>query len=269
MTSPRRLVKAWWKQRRMRDIVADSEWQLGIALKHSVRLVAARTNGYDCIYRAHSRRWPESVIACVRLNCPWRDARPDEPHLPRLPLAGPHRIAREASVYRCLAADGLTPRLLVQSETYLANEWLPWPRLADLLRKDDECIWHALPAVLRAIRSAHHLGEVHMDLNCGNVLLDPATGAVRLIDFEYAPVSQLNAAQLQAFDFLRLMHNLLKPRRGRRQILNSTARFAEMIDPWIPPSALPLLREFGTSWFDRITSVPQFRYSGTGSATAV
>jgi serine/threonine protein kinase len=254
MSSPKRFLRSWLRHFRMRDVVGDVEWQLGIALKRSVRLVPARTGGgFDSIYIARGTRPPYPHVASVRLNCPWRDARPDESHLPRRSLSGPERIVREATVYRELAPHGLSPQLLVQGRSFLANEWQPWPRLSDLLRNDETLVWEVLPGVLRSVSAAHAHGVVHMDLNCGNVLLKPDGGAC-LIDFEYEAEDSLSKDQQQAFDVLRLVHNLLKPRRGRHAILQQPERFADMLQPLMPASASSLIETFASAWFDRIAN---------------
>lgn len=260
MNSPGRLLRSWLNHLRLRDQVREVEWQLGLALRRSVQLVPARTGGgFDSIYFARTRRAPHRFVASVRINCPWKTTTPDEPLLPRRVLDGPARIRREATAYRRLAADGLTPRLLVQSSGWLANEWLPWIRVADVLRRDESALWTMLPAVLDSIRRMHELGVVHMDLNCGNLMLTPDAAAVTLIDFEYEPVAGLPENECRAFDLLRLVHNLLKPRRGRDEILRHPERFADLIRPALADTAGALLNRRAAVWFSRIAACPDLR----------
>ena len=262
MSSPRRYLRGWWNHHRMKEAIASAEWQLGLALKNSVRLVPARwKGGYDCIYRARSRRRPGQTLASVRLNCPWQDCPPDEPALPRRPLPGANRITREATAYRVLSAYQLAPRLLVQSANFLANEWIPAARLSDVLRNDESEIWNALPVVLSAVRAMHGLGITHMDLNCGNILVDLKSGVVRLIDFEYTPVGVIDRKQREAFDVLRLIHNVMKPRRGQTEILRQPQRFVELIESRLPSGCGPLYREYGDLWFSRIQLCEDVRQS--------
>lgn len=253
MSPPGRLLRNWWTALRMRDQVRDVEWQLGIALHRSVRLVPARPGGgYDCIYFARALKAPARWIASVRVNCPWRSETPDEPHLPRRVLCGQERIIREASAYRRLSEHGLTPGLLVQGSNFLANEWLPGARLAEVLRRDSTALWRLLPEALRAVAAMHELGVVHMDLNCGNLMLLPDTGRVCLIDFEYAPRPGFSLWQQRSFDVLRLIDNLLRPRRGLDAVVSNLDRFCDIVIPWLPEGCGALLDQCGVTWFRRI-----------------
>lgn len=69
---------------------------------------------------------------------------------------------------------------------------------------------------LDAIREMHEHDVVHLDLNCGNLLIAPDFQSVAIIDFEFAPLLLMSRFDQQRFDYLRLAHNLLKPRAVRR-----------------------------------------------------
>ncbi len=253
MRSPLRLFNAWIDHQRLADRRRDVEWQLGVLFKQAVRLRPTLSDGgFDRIYLAHQADAENRVLASVRMNCLGRERAPDEPDLPRIALPGEHRIHREARAYRRLASLGVAPRLIARGEYFLVNHWLPWPRLSDVLRQQSERLWDALPVVLDAIRTMHDHGVVHMDLNCGNVLVSPDFSAAVIIDFEFAPLRSMNEFDQQRFDYLRLAHNLLKPRRGRDAAFQDPARFVELFAQHVPETGSGIPAEFRAAWFERI-----------------
>ncbi len=246
MRSPQRLISSWLRRYHMRERIAEVSAQLSLALQTPVDLHPAGLpgGGMDAIFLARrkgaSGGIPRSstllsdtiqsgmagdVIASVRVNGPRNLLVLDEPELPRLALGHDARLRREATAYRKLAPLGLAPQLLVRGDVFLANEWLGWSRATELLKRSEDCLWELLPEVLSAVRRMHAAGVTHMDLNCGNMLVKPDWSTVAFIDFEYAPLQGMSVAAQQAFDYLRLAHNLLKPRRGLRVILQDPDRF--------------------------------------------
>lgn len=232
MRSPAQLVSLWWKRHQMRDQIATVSVQLASALGNSIRLqvVPHSGGGADAIFLVHraidfDRRRRCDPVAVVRVASTDGDFVPDEPELPRIALLTKQRIEREAAAYQMLAPLGRSPELLIRGDDFLANTWLPGTRASAILRRSEEAIWDLLPLVLTAIRAMHAQDVVHMDLNCGNLLVSPDQTAVAFIDFEYAPASQLSPHSQRAFDYLRFAHNLLKPRRGLNAILKQPDRF--------------------------------------------
>ena len=253
MMSPLRLLNAWIDHQRLAERRRQVEWQLGVVFKQPITLRPTFSGGgFDRIYLAHADSQQAKILASVRMNVPGRDRPQKEPHLPRIPLPGEHRIHREAHAYRQLSPLGIAPRLIARGEFYLANHWLPWPRLADVLRHHSHLLWELLPVALDAIREMHENDVVHLDLNCGNLLIAPDFQSVAIIDFEFAPLLLMSRFDQQRFDYLRLAHNLLKPRRGREAAFLQPERFVEVFARYVPETGLGIPDAMNTAWFDRV-----------------
>lgn len=251
--SPLRLLNAWIDHQRLAERRRLVEWQLGVVFRQPITLRPTMTGGgFDRIYLAHRDSPRSEILASVRMNVPGRDRPPQEPHLPRAPLPGTRRIHREAGAYRQLSPLGIAPRLISCSEFHLANHWLPWPRLSDILRHHSHLLWDLLPVVLNAIREMHENGVVHMDLNCGNLLIAPDFQSVVIIDFEFAPLRSMITFDQQRFDYLRLAHNLLKPRRGRDAAFLQPERFVELFARYVPETGPGIPDAMNTAWFKRV-----------------
>ncbi len=253
MRSPLRLLNAWIDHQRLSERRSLVEWQLNVLLKQSVTLLPTVSgSGFDRIYLAQTNSWPSKTIACVRMNCPWRGIPPEQTHLPRISLKAEQRIARETRAYEVLAPVGIAPELITCGEYHLANHWLPWPRLSEVLKQSPDRLWSVLPPVLEAVRKMHSRGVVHMDLNCGNLLISPDFASVVLIDFEYAPRTGMTFFDQQRFDYLRLAHDLLKPRRGRATALLAPDRFIESFARVAPESGFGIPEPFAVEGFFRV-----------------
>lgn len=253
MMYPMRILNAWIDHQRLHQRCRHVEWQLSLLLRQSIALVPTFSGGgLDRIFLAQTRDWPMQTLACVRMNCPWRNAETAALHLPRIPLPARRRIARESHVYEQLAPLGLAPKLMARGEFFLANQFLPWPRVSEVLKRSSECLWIVLPKVLSAIRRMHQSGIVHMDLNCGNLLISPDLESIAIIDFEYAPCHHMVTFDQQRFDFLRLAHNLLKRRRGRVAALNEPHRFVDLFSRFAPDSGFGLPEPLNSLCFARV-----------------
>lgn len=253
MRSPLRLLNAWVDHQRLADRRREVEWQLSTVFRQPIHLRPTLAGGgFDRIYLAHGDREQNRILASVRMNSPGKDRAPSEPDLPRIALAAADRIHRESRAYRQLAALGIAPRLIARGEYFLANHWLPWPRMSEVLRQNSEKLWDALPVALEAIRTMHDNGVAHMDLNCGNVLISPDYTSAVIIDFEFAPQRSMIAFDQQRFDYLRLAHNLLKPRRGREAAFWNPARFVKMFAQVVPEAGIGIPSEFRAVWFPRV-----------------
>jgi len=251
--SPFRLLNAWIDHQRLAELRRQVEWQLGVLFRQPVTLrPTLSSGGFDRIYLAYGDSQYSKILASVRMNVPGRDRPPKEPHLPRVPLPGAYRIHRESRAYRQLSPLGIAPRLIARGEFYLANHWLPWPRLSNVLRHHSHLLWDILPVALDAIRKMHESGVVHMDLNCGNLLIAPDFQSVVIIDFEFAPLPAMSHFDQQRFDFLRLAHNLLKPRRGRETAIQQPELFVELFARFVPETGLGVTDAMNTAWFERV-----------------
>lgn len=253
MRSPLRLLNAWIDHQRLAERRRKVEWELGVIFRTAISLRPTFTGGgFDRIYQAHLDSDPTKILAGVRLNVPGPDRVATERHLPRLSLSGEQRICREARAYRTLSVIGISPQLIARGDCFLVNRWLPWPRLSDILRHHGRLLWDLLPVVLDAVREMHDNDVVHMDLNCGNILIAPNFQSAVIIDFEFAPLQSMIPFDQQRFDFLRLAHNLLKPRRGRDAAFKQPQRFVDLFARYVPEAGFGIPDALNSAWFERV-----------------
>lgn len=258
MMAPLRYLNAWIDHQRLHRRSAQVEWQLSFVLRCPVFLQPTCTGGgYDRIFRVLRTGRSHHPLASVRMNCPWRDKVPAEPLLPRIALPAQRRISRESRCYEKLAPLGIAPELIARGEYFLANQYLPWRRVSDVLRQSSASLWPVLPVILEAVRRMHAADVVHMDLNCGNLLISPDFRRVVMIDFEYAPKHDMLQFDQQRFDLLRLAHNLLKPRRGRDAAFRHPDRFIRIFREFAPESGFGVPDALPSSGFSRVLEHPE------------
>ncbi len=154
--------------------------------------------------------------------------RPD-PGSPVVPLEPQDRLEREWLVYQQLFPVGLSPQPLWRTSDAIVCGWLDWPRVSETVRRSSSQFWTRMDTILPSIRRMHQCGVTHLDLNPGNILTEPDSGRVAFIDFEFGPLPGISESQQQAYDYLRLIDECLRPRRGGRQLLAETARLVGLL----------------------------------------
>ncbi|MBL8815385.1 MAG: hypothetical protein JNL58_05100 [Planctomyces sp.] len=210
-------------------VAADLNWPAW-----SPRWLGVSSTG-SLLFRLESIECPSKCIAIGRYaSHTSMSSGVAEPSLPRILLNPAAGIERESRVYQSLAHHGLTPRLLFADTCCLVNEYVDAERLSDVLRRDPEQIWLWLPKVLDAISAMHRFNEHHLDLNCGNILVQPTSGLVRFVDFEYEVSPEIELPQSQSFDYVRFLHGVLKRRRGEKAIQRDPTRFLQVCRTHIP-----------------------------------
>lgn len=265
MRSPMTLCRRWWKGRGNRLQIRCIERRLSDWSEKRLRL--RNLSGSDgTVFQVC---WPEPdsrIAGCVRIADLERPRSVDEPHLPRILLAGRERLQHEARCYSRLSATGVCPQLLKLDEQFLMNEWLPWPRVSEILRRREASVWDVLPLAISGLQKMHACGIVHLDLNCGNMLLHPHRRRLALIDFEYKPRPDISFETLCAFDYIRLVHNVLRRRRGLKAIGRDPERFVRLFSSQLtdslslrPAESAPLLSGLHASCFYRLESNPMIR----------
>lgn len=182
--------------------------------------------------------------------------RSDEPDLPRSRSVGDSRLKLEYHAYRQLAPLGLSPQPLLLSHDFSLNSWVSGQRLADVLRSDPDVVWIWLPAQLSCLQKMHSAGVFHLDANCGNWLVDTAREQPYLIDFEYAPGTGWSELELQAFDYIRMLHDLVRPRRAGPALLKNTEKFGELLQTLVPRDAARSMSALPDSCFRRLRESP-------------
>ncbi len=258
MRSPRRLLTSWGRYYGLRGRVCQIETILAEQLNDDLKLRPAKLSGggQDSIYHAIRRSRPEQIVASLRICHSQQSKQTDEPELPRRILSPTRRILHESNCYTQLADSGISPRVIARADDFLANEWLPWQRVSDVLRKSEHRIWSILPLAISTVRQMHSLGVVHLDLNCGNLVLHPDGSALAVVDFEYGSPEEFSVETLRAFDFIRLLHNFLKPRRGLREIRRQPERVVELLTGQLPVGNGSILEGLSPLCFERIVQHP-------------
>ena len=226
-----RFLKRWVRRRRELAAIAPRchqlENEIGSVLGESVRLVPApMKGGYDEIFTVEGAK----RLGILRLNnsCKLQQD-PVGPLDPGLPLGAAERIDREWNAYTALSPLGLSPTPLMRGPDFMVCSWLPWNRASRRLVADSGAIWPLLEATLPAIDSMHEIGLTHLDLNLGNILFDSGSGRICLIDFEFGPAPWVKEDQQMAFDYLRLIEDCTKPRRGGATLKSDLPRLETML----------------------------------------
>ncbi|WP_437184938.1 lipopolysaccharide kinase InaA family protein [Planctomicrobium sp. SH668] len=218
---------------RRREIEAEFSQFCGCPVKLTN---ADAKGGYDEIYFA--QRGSER-FAVVRVNSPFKSQiDPIGEFDPGVPLDASGRLNREWDAYRVLYPLGLSPQPLWRSSDAIACSWVPWDRVAKRLIQNRQEFWPLLVQIFPAIRRMHEAGVTHLDLNLGNLLTEPNGDGIALIDFEFGPVAWVNPAQQRAFDYLRLIDDCTKPRRGGHQMLSDLDQLHAVISTTVDTEAL-------------------------------
>ena len=228
-----------------------AEWQCRVKLRP-----ASAKGGYDEIYYAiHKRR----RIAVVRVNNPHKHVDdPIGPEDPGVPLGSNDRLDCEWKAYGKLYPQRLSPEPMWRTHDAIACSWLNWNRASQWLTKHRDQFWPTLEQIIPAIRRMHDLDVIHLDLNLGNILLEPGGAGVVIIDFEFGPVDWVSKAQQMAFDYLRLIDDCIRPRRGGAVMLDDPKRLVELLDTIVVPQAKEAEMRFSLSKLKRLGKERRF-----------
>lgn len=198
-----------------------------------VQLVPANAKGgYDQIYYAleGGRRF-----AVVRVNSPHKQQKdPIGPDDPGVPLEPTDRLEREWDAYSRLFPIGLSPEPLWRTDDAIACSWVRWRRASLLLVKRPELTWSIISRAFAAIRLMHEAGVIHLDLNTGNFLVQKTGPGISIIDFEFGPLPWVTLHQQMAFDYLRLINDFVKPRRGGKIMLADLEKLRLLLESSVP-----------------------------------
>ncbi len=254
----------WLKRRYQINLMSprrrELERLLTEAWEQPIRLVSASTSqSYDEIYYAsdHSKR-----LAVVRVNRP-DSPLPDliGPDAPGAPLDSSGRLNMEWETYSKLSQVNLSPKPLWRTDDAIACSWLPWDRASRYLVRHRDRFWEVMQCVIPAIRMMHDQGVTHLDMNLGNLLLNPDGKGVAFIDFEFGPVDWVSREQLMAFDYLRLIADCTKRRRGGDYLLADPERLLPLLDQNVEAEARLADMSFSLTQLHRLTEHPELQKS--------
>lgn len=233
MPSPHRWLRRRIDHARLKERKRELEREFTEHYGRICRFIPARAKGgYDEIYYAISGR---KRIAVVRINSPHKQVNdPIGPLDPGVPLGPSQRLEREWRSYKILHPMGLSPEPIWRTHDCIACSWLPWQRASETLVNHHNLTWKIMNLSFQAIQRMHSAGVIHLDLNTGNLLFDEAGSSVVFIDFEFGPVGWVTLEQQMAFDYLRLIDDLVKPRRGGRVILQNAEEMVLLLNAAVP-----------------------------------
>jgi len=184
--------------------------------------------GYDEIYYA---TLAGECFAVVRINSGFK-VQNDPIGLwdAGIPLGPKERLNLEWSAYQKMFPLGLSPEPLWRNEKSIACSWVDWERASRRLARDHKSFWMIAENILLAVNQMHRCGVMHLDLNLGNVLVNPKGCDVLIIDFEFGAADWVTQSQQRAFDYLRLINDFAKKRRGGDVFLSDIGRVILLLD---------------------------------------
>lgn len=210
--------------------------------------------GYDQIYYALEGR---RRLAVVRINSPHKSEKdPIGPLDPGIPLGPAERLEREWRAYEKLFPVGLSPQPMWRTSDCIVCSWLPWRRASEVLAKRRNLTWSVIERSLAAIRRMHDAGVIHLDLNTGNLLIEEDGPSIAIIDFEFGPVNWVSHQQQMAFDYLRLIDDFVKPRRGGKVMLADVKRLALLLEGRVSPEIRNAEMGFSFAKLKRLAEQP-------------
>jgi hypothetical protein len=233
-------------------ITRKRTWQ---TLGGDIRLkVASAKGGYDEIFLALRDASP---FAMVRLNNPdKRSTDPIGPNDPGIPLGARDRLDREWKAYHTLSALGYAPKPLWRCGDAIVCEWLNWNRASLYITENRNDVLPTYALMLPIIGSMHSKDIAHLDLNLGNFLLSPTLTKAVVIDFEFGPSKGVSLSQQLAFDYLKLLNDDLRPRRGGKQLLAVLPAWIELLESHVDDRARNANLEFAPHVLKRIYDYP-------------
>ena len=252
MRSPLRWAKRQFELTKHLPRRRAIESELGRFCGHAVKLVPAATKGgYDEIYSAFS---DSKRFAVVRVNSPFkRIDDPIGPNDPGVPLESCERLDREWSAYEKLAPSGMSPNPIWRTDGAIACSWIDLERASQILTQSPDLFWKLIERILPAINQMHASGVTHLDLNLGNILTDRDGHRVVFIDFEFGPVPWVDLAQQMAFDYLRLIDDCTKRRRGGKHLLSDVDRLIGVLDKCVDERARTVDMRFSLDKLKRLS----------------
>lgn len=235
----------------LRPRISEVASEMSQSLGHKVELVPARSKGgFDKIFHA---KQGGRAFAVVRMNDPNKHAE-EQPNQqgPRVALSAEARLNREWEAYTTLSPIGLSPKPLWRNPYAIACTLSPFKRVSRVLVRQRNLCPPISQSVFKTVAKMHATGVYHLDLNLGNLLIDAQQQEVMVIDFEYDALPWLATEQAMAFDYLKLIEDLLRPRRGGKYFLANLPTLTQTLDACIPSAVRQAELGFCRAYLTRI-----------------
>jgi len=197
-------------------------------LKQEVQLKPAPGKaGQDQIYSVQQSR---RTVGVVRIRNKYRAASNEPPKWNfRARLDLQERLDNEWQAYEKLSPADLSPKPLWRNEVALACAWVDGKQAAKHLLRAGNNFWELADRLFGAVRKMHGCGITHMDLNLGNILFNHRTNRVSFVDFEFGPADWVTKSQQRACDYLCLIDEFCRKRRGGKVMLSNPKRIVEIL----------------------------------------
>ncbi len=200
-----------------------------------VRVVPAQTKGgFDEIYYVNRGR---EHIGVARVNSETRESnkKPILKDSVIVSLSAHERLRLEWNAYSVLYKQGLSPKPIWRNEIAIVCEWLPWERVSRRVIRDRASFWGIAEKVFHVTQQMHSCGIQHMDLNLGNLMINKEGTEIKVIDFEYGAARGMTKGQQRMYDYLRLINDFTRRRRGGKIVLSDPERFVSIVESFIVP----------------------------------
>lgn len=227
-------IKRFFQRKREIKLNIDRKKQIEESLSSHCNekillLPASHKGGNDQIYHAYSNG---TVLFVVRVNNEHKISHEIDSKIIKT-IKPEERINFEWNVYNVLSQATLSPRAIWKNDFAVACEWFQWKRLSDRLKYDKSNFWSIVELVFGAISKMHKLGVVHLDLNLGNLLISETGDDVRIIDFEYIATEVLSSKQQRVYDFLTIINDFSRNRRGGKLLKKDKEKIAILLDKYL------------------------------------
>jgi len=232
MRSLRKTIKRKKELKTHRPEMLQVQQQLSDHLNQKLQLKPASGKaGQDQIYNAYNG---QKIIAIVRIQ---NKNIPDEPPKWnfRNALELQPRMENEWNAYSMLSSQALSPTPLWRNEIAIACSWVNANRASRRFIHAKKDFWVLVEIIFDAVCKMHNCGITHMDLNLGNILINQTTNDITFIDFEFAPADWVSPNQQRICDFLCLLNEFCKKRRGGKIMLSNPKHMIQILKKYIRP----------------------------------
>jgi RIO-like serine/threonine protein kinase len=232
MRSLRKILKRNRELRVHRPEMLHIQGLLSEKLNQTVQLKPAQGKaGQDQIY---SVRQSHRTVAVVRIQNKYRIASNKPPKWNfRTRLDLQERLNNEWQAYETLSPAGLSPKPLWRNEAALACTWVNGKQATPYFLRAGNNFWSLADTLFDSIQKMHDCDITHMDLNLGNILFHHRTNRISFVDFEFGPAGWVTEAQQRACDYLCLIDEFCRKRRGGKVMLSDPNRVVEILNQYV------------------------------------
>ena len=232
MRSLRKILKRNRELKAHRPEMLHIQGLLSEKLNQTVQLKPAQGKaGQDQIYSVRQNR---RTLAVMRIQNKYKAVSHKAPKWDfREKLDLQERLDNEWQAYETLSPAGLSPKPLWRNEVALACTWIDGKQASKHLLQAGSNFWELADTLFDAVRRMHDCGITHMDINLGNILFHKKHNGVSFVDFEFGPADGVTEAQQRACDYLCLIDEFCRKRRGGKVMLSDPKKMAGILNQYV------------------------------------